>query len=36
MPDSLKIIQDKREFPNLNEIGNYQDFKKFLIEEFSN
>lgn len=36
MPDSLKIIQDKREFPNLKEIGNYQDFKKFLIEEFSN
>ncbi len=36
MPDSLKIIQGNREFPNLKEIGNYQDFKKFLGEEFSN
>ncbi len=36
MPDSLKIISDNKEFPNLKEIGNYQDFKKFLIEEFSN
>ncbi len=36
MPDSLKIIQGNREFPNLKEIGNYQDFKKFLVEEFSN
>ena len=36
MPNSLKIIWDNKEFPNLKEIGNYQDFKNFLLEEFSN
>ena len=35
IPDSLKIIQNKKELANLREIGNYQDFKKLLIEEFS-
>lgn len=36
MPNSLKIIRDNKEFPNPKEIGNYQDFKNFLLEEFSN
>ena len=34
IPDSLKIISDNQEFPNPKEIKNYQDFKKFLSEEF--
>jgi threonine synthase len=34
MPNSLKIIQNKPEFPNPKEIGNYTDFKEFLLEEF--
>ncbi len=35
LPDSLKKIQNKTEFPNLSEINNYFDFKTFLIENFS-
>ncbi len=34
MPDSLKIIQDKPEFPNPKEISDYSDFKGFLLEDF--
>ncbi len=36
MPNILKMIWDNKEFPNPKEIGNYQDFKNFLLEEFSN
>ncbi len=36
MPYSLKIIQDKPEFPNPKEINDYKDFKEFLSEEFQN
>jgi len=36
MPNSLKMIWDNKEFPNPKEIGNYQNFKNFLLEEFSN
>ncbi|MFX1305147.1 MAG: threonine synthase [Promethearchaeota archaeon] len=36
MPDALKKIWDKKEFPNLKKIGDYQDFKNFLLDEFSN
>jgi len=36
MSNSLKMIWDNKEFPNPKEIGNYQDFKNFLLEEFSN
>jgi len=35
MPNSLKMIWDNKEFPNPKEIGNYQNFKNFLLEEFS-
>ena len=35
LPDSLKILQNKIEYPNLKEIDNYFDFKEFLMEEFS-
>jgi len=34
MPHSLKLIQNKPEFPNLKDIGNYSDFKEFLLEDF--
>jgi len=34
MPNSLKIIQDKHEFPNPKEINNYMDFKEYLLEDF--
>ena len=34
MPYSLKIIQDKPEFPNPKEIKAYQDFKEFLLKDF--
>ena len=34
MPHSLKLIQDKPEFPNPKEINEYSDFKEFLLEEF--
>jgi len=34
MPNSLKLIQDKPEFPNPKEIGNYSDFKEYLLEDF--
>ena len=34
MPHSLKLIQNKPEFPNPKEISNYTDFKEFLLEEF--
>ena len=34
MPKSLKLIQDKHEFPNLKEISNYTDFKEYLVEDF--
>lgn len=34
MPHSLKLIQDKPEFPNPKEISEYTDFKDFLLEEF--
>ena len=36
MPNSLKLIQDKHEFPNPKEISNYMDFKKYLLEDFQN
>ncbi|MFX1573436.1 MAG: threonine synthase [Promethearchaeota archaeon] len=36
MPNSLKMIWEKKEFPNLIDIRNYQDFKDFLLKEFSN
>jgi len=34
MPNSLKLIQDKHEFPNPKEIRNYSDFKEYLLEDF--
>jgi len=34
VPNSLKLIQDKPEFPNPKEINIYKDFKEFLLEEF--
>jgi len=34
MPNSLKLIQDKHEFPNPKEISNYADFKDYLLEDF--
>ena len=34
IPHSLKLIQDKPEFPNPKEINNYSDFKGFLLEKF--
>jgi threonine synthase len=34
MPESLRVIQERKEFPNPIEIYEYQDFKKFLMEEF--
>ncbi len=34
IPHSLKVIQDKPEFPNPKEINNYSDFKGFLLEKF--
>jgi threonine synthase len=34
MPESLSIIQSKKEFPNPIEINDYIDFKKFLEENY--
>ena len=34
IPQSLKLIQDKPEFPNPKEVNNYTDFKEFLLKEF--
>ena len=34
MPYSLKVIQDKSEFPNPKEINDYANFKEFLLEDF--
>ena len=34
VPHSLKIIEDKPEFPNSKEISEYSDFKAFLLKEF--
>ncbi len=34
MPYSLKVIQDKSEFPNPKEINDYANFKVFLLEDF--
>jgi threonine synthase len=34
VPHSLKIIEDKPEFPNSKEISEYSDFKEFLLKEF--
>jgi threonine synthase len=34
VPQSLKTIQNKPEFPNPKEIDDYKDFKGFLLEEF--
>ena len=34
IPQSLKLIQDKLEFPNPKQINNYTDFKEFLLKEF--
>ena len=34
MPNSLKLIQDKHEFPNPKEISTYSDFKEYLLEDF--
>jgi len=34
MPDSLKSIQNKHEFPNLKEINDYTNFKEYLLEDF--
>ncbi|MFX1453051.1 MAG: threonine synthase [Promethearchaeota archaeon] len=36
IPISLKTIRDKKEFPNPEEIKNYQDFKNFLLKNFHN
>ena len=33
IPDSLKLIQDKPEFPNPKEINTFKDFKEFLLEK---
>ena len=34
MPNSLKEIQDRTEFPNPEEINAYSDFKGFLLRDF--
>jgi len=34
IPNSLKLIQNKPEFPNPKEINNYADFKEYLLEDF--
>lgn len=34
MPESLSIIQSKKEFPNPVEINDYLDFKNFLAENY--
>lgn len=34
IPHSLKLIQDKPEFPNPKEINKYSDFKEYLQKEF--
>jgi len=34
MPKSLSVIQNKKEFPNPVEINEYEDFKKFLTDNF--
>jgi threonine synthase len=34
IPQSLKLIQNKPEFPNPKEIDNYKDFKELLLKEF--
>ncbi|MBY9019577.1 MAG: threonine synthase [Candidatus Lokiarchaeota archaeon] len=34
IPPSLKIIQNKPEFPNPRDINNFSDFKEFLLKEF--
>jgi len=34
MPNSLKSIQNKYEFPNPKEISNYTNFKDYLLEDF--
>ena len=34
MPQSLKLIQNKPEFPNPKQINNYTEFKEFLLKEF--
>ena len=34
MPDSLKVIHNKPEFPNPKEINNYSDFRGFLLDKF--
>jgi threonine synthase len=34
VPNSLKLIQDKPEFPNPKGLNIYSDFKEFLLEEF--
>jgi len=34
LPDSLHLIQMRKEFPNPIEISNYQDFKNFLQKNF--
>jgi len=34
MPNSLHLIQDKREFPSPKEISDYMDFKNYLLEVF--
>jgi threonine synthase len=34
IPPSLKLIQNKPEFPNPREINNFSDFKEFLLKEF--
>lgn len=34
MPGSLKVIQDKTEFPNPKDISSYSDFKEFLKIDF--
>jgi len=34
MPQSLKLMQNKPEFPNPKQINNYTEFKEFLLKEF--
>jgi hypothetical protein len=34
MPNSLKLINNKPEFPNPKEIGEYSEFKEFLLKDF--
>ena len=34
IPPSLKLIQNKPEFPNPRDINNFSDFKEFLLKEF--